>query len=99
MHTAALKPIEREVKITVENFSKPPCCEVTLLFRTSTSLYVAGYTAFKTFMQHLKSSSLYWPVPNQSENGRHFGVPNQSFFSFFTLSFAVINFPSYWPRK
>ena len=38
MHTAAIKPIEREVKVTVENFSKPPCCEVTVLFLTSTSL-------------------------------------------------------------
>ena len=33
MHTctSAIKPIEREVKVKVENFSKPPCCDVTVL--------------------------------------------------------------------
>ena len=35
--TSAIKPIKREVKVTFENFFKPPSCDVTVLVRTSTS--------------------------------------------------------------
>ena len=35
MHTSAIKPVGGEVKVTcpVENFSKPPCCDITVLLR------------------------------------------------------------------
>ena len=42
MHTAAIKPIEREVKVTVENFSKPPRCEVTVLFSLKLAIQPSG---------------------------------------------------------
>ena len=37
IHLPLSRSIERTVKVTVENFSKPPCYDVTVLFSTSIS--------------------------------------------------------------
>ena len=36
--------------------------------------------------------------PSGQYNGAYVGVPNQSSFLLFTLSFVIIDLPNYWPR-
>ena len=62
-------------------------------------LLASGYQCnLQRTLQHLKSNSQYW-CPKPITDGGHVGVPNQSSFLLITLSFGLINLPSYWPRK